>query len=769
MSQETINVKPSARILKVLGDIEFDNWQCLAEFVDNAFDDFTEIERSQLRWPDGFRVSIVLPQGQITEDSEVIVTDTGRGMDLTALNNAVRAGWSSNDPFSKLGLFGMGFNVASARLGRVTKVLTTREGDRDWVGVVINVDEIGDDFEVPVLREPKEDPRVHGTRVSVRKLDPVRASLIARNQANLRATLGDVYSYLLDHKAYSLVVNGVQVKPRRACRWDEARSVKFGGGTQAEEIPAYISIGRDLPAMETCLHCRNWQEPGRRVCLECGSEDLAAQSRKIHGWLGIQRYLDRTDFGISFFRNGRKILRNYKGLFSWTNPNDPLAGTELEYPVELGLGRIIGEVHLDYVPVNYQKTAFEWSDRSWKAAAEYLRGRGPLLPRKAAQLGWPPNESPLARLVRGYRRADPGYRCLVPGDGEQAIHAKAKEWADRFAQGDPEFQDDSKWWEAVVFHESQQNQEVQSSSSTDPQTRLGLRETLNAAPIAPQVQPVLPVIETEQEKLARLRRHGVEIPSLTGEFGLMELGTPLRLTTVLVTGTDVRDSGGNRTPVYFAPEANRAFVAFVDTGHAVFTEFADDPATFVFIQLAEHLRVRARSELSLSQVVAMLKDAHLPQQKLDLATSAAKASETLRAVREKMAVSANSNPDRTWQLLHQDERTAVEIALVNEGRLVSLADAQRSGEFVAYAPPMSLPRMVEDWPEAFFDGRVFRSPFGSLSSPGARRLSVGRVVGYLYDAARLATVDTMAAREISRARLSLNLLAHEIGAESADA
>ena len=80
-SPTAINIRPSARILRVLGDIEFQPWQCLAELVDNAFDDFLEIHRTDERWPDGFKVSITLPKPStpITE-AEVVVTDSGRGM-----------------------------------------------------------------------------------------------------------------------------------------------------------------------------------------------------------------------------------------------------------------------------------------------------------------------------------------------------------------------------------------------------------------------------------------------------------------------------------------------------------------------------------------------------------------------------------------------------------------------------------------------------------------------------------------------------------------
>ncbi len=40
----SLNIRPSSRILRILGDIEFEPWQCLAELIDNAFDDFLELE-----------------------------------------------------------------------------------------------------------------------------------------------------------------------------------------------------------------------------------------------------------------------------------------------------------------------------------------------------------------------------------------------------------------------------------------------------------------------------------------------------------------------------------------------------------------------------------------------------------------------------------------------------------------------------------------------------------------------------------------------------
>ena len=116
-------------------------------------------------------------------------------MTRETLEQAVRAGWSSNDRFDKLGLFGMGFNVSTARLGRRTRVLTTRAGDPEWIGVEIDLDTLGADFEALDIHEPKDDPSEHGTRVEISHLVQDRAEWLRRNAEALRSTLGRVYGW----------------------------------------------------------------------------------------------------------------------------------------------------------------------------------------------------------------------------------------------------------------------------------------------------------------------------------------------------------------------------------------------------------------------------------------------------------------------------------------------------------------------------------------------------------------------------------------------
>lgn len=223
---ETIQIPPHPRILRALAEIDFDRWQCIAELVDNGFDEFLEMERADQLGDQSPRVHVALPK---SADEQVVVSDNGRGMVLDRIKDAARAGYSGNDPLSKLGLFGMGFNVATARLGGVTTFLSTRDGDAEWVGVRIDVREMADDFSVPVVRLPKDDPTEHGTRIEISDLTQLALPFTdPTKRTRLRAQLGAIYSHLLDERGYELVVDQTPVTPYRHCAWSAERSVSRG-------------------------------------------------------------------------------------------------------------------------------------------------------------------------------------------------------------------------------------------------------------------------------------------------------------------------------------------------------------------------------------------------------------------------------------------------------------------------------------------------------------------------------------------------------------
>ncbi|WP_020549729.1 ATP-binding protein [Embleya scabrispora] len=772
----------------MLGEIEFDEWQCVAELIDNAFDDFTEIYRSEIPWVGGFRVSVQLPG---SADGELVIADTGRGMDYERLERAVRAGWTGNDMHDKLGLFGMGFNVSTARLGRRTRVLTTRQGDPEWIGVEIDLDRIGDDFEADDITEPKSDPNEHGTRIVVSRLHRPRAEWLRRNKAALRTVLGGVYSWMLENRPFELWIGGLRVQPVRHCRWGDNRSVLYNN---KERIPAYIEIDQKLEDGIACSECGQWQLPGREVCEDCGSTRLAVRARRVHGWLGIQRYLDKRQYGIDFLRNGRKILRWDKQLFTWRNPDGGAGNEEPEYPVELAHqgGRIIGEIHLDHVPVTYQKDAFEYGDRSWRAVVEILRGVGPLLPQRAVSLGYEENTSPLARLFKGYRRNDAGERYLVPGDGRKPIHEDTRRWGLEFQKGNPDYQIDERWWRAVLDHEEAKGRGKADRAAVSTPGRpdetavmeaLGFGATIEASadalageqPATPQVEPAKSAVpaphasrrDTWQERIERYTTNSVVYPELCRAIGHSRVGF-VEIEARRLTAGPLLDEQHNITPLLIDQRRGNACVVFLDLDHEVFRRFGTEPADLLLVEVAVQLKVQTDSSWSHSQLVAMLRAESLPGTALDPQTISAEARELLAEIRSRMAASLDGTeePQRAFQYLSPDELTATEHAMIANGNVTRTADLGARGDFLLHVPALFLIRLLEAWPEAFMDGQVFLGVYQGVTSASAQRLSLARTVGYLTDIATQASFDGAALpAQLLRTRLSIRLLADELADE----
>src|SRR5689334_13953084 len=98
------DLQPHPRILPMLGEISLEQWRCLAELIDNAVDGFLEARRTSHPVA-GAEVHISLPTAA-SAAARIRVRDNGPGMDADALENAMRAGWTSHGPIENLGLFG---------------------------------------------------------------------------------------------------------------------------------------------------------------------------------------------------------------------------------------------------------------------------------------------------------------------------------------------------------------------------------------------------------------------------------------------------------------------------------------------------------------------------------------------------------------------------------------------------------------------------------------------------------------------------------------
>ena len=127
----------------------------------------------------------------------------------------------------------------------------------------------------------------------------------------------------------------------------------------------------------------------------------------------MQCYWDKKEFGIDLIRNGRVISKNDKTLFDWFDENKD--EDIPEYPIDGQVGgRIIGELEIDFIQVDFLKKKFVTESRDWKDFVIEVRGEGPLQPIKAKKLGYGENNSPLFVLYNTYRKTTPCIDNFVP-------------------------------------------------------------------------------------------------------------------------------------------------------------------------------------------------------------------------------------------------------------------------------------------------------------------------------------------------------------------
>ena len=421
MRMNTLDITPTPRILRTLGEIPFQTWQCIAELIDNAIDAYlsdTDGEETDRRITVNWSNDTV---GAANRTIEIV--DAAGGMSIDQLQDAVRAGYTSNDPFNNLGLFGVGFNISTARLGEETTIISTRRGDADWVGVKIDFQQLIDSkrFDAPIIRKTKNDPNECGTKITIGRIKSGILTELSTKEAEIRRRLELVYAPLLSERDITITVKNKQLRPQMHCAWSESRYVRYNN----QNVPARINIDRVLGSALFDVIRNRYLTPDEAEEYYAAQQEghafpshIVEREKRLTGWLGIQRYADPNDFGIDFIRNGRKILISDKSLFQYENPFT--LQKNLQYPLELGTsvgGRIVGELNVDYLIPTYQKNDFDRADISWIQTVEAICGTGPFLPKARKDLGFTePNTSPLCLLVNAYRRVCLLYTSPSPRD-----------------------------------------------------------------------------------------------------------------------------------------------------------------------------------------------------------------------------------------------------------------------------------------------------------------------------------------------------------------
>jgi hypothetical protein len=774
------DLQPDPRILPMLGEINLLQWRCLAELIDNSIDGFLQAKREG-EHIDNPEVRISTPI-QDTESAKITVRDNGPGMMPETLERAVRAGWSGNNPIDSLGMFGMGFNIATARLGTATTVWTTRKHDREWHGLRIDFEELRNQghFRTPHLTRPKIDPYEQGTEVTIDRLKPEQRQWFTRasNRSRVGRELSATYSAILRPNStpisFSLYLNGPRLLGKNHCIWNPRRVVETG---RHGPVSALQVVDTRLDDRLYCLNCWQWIPAQQEECPGCGKNGkVTTRQRHVHGWLGIQRYLHSSDFGIDFIRNGRKLEIANKELFSWRgNDNE-----EPEYPIDdpRNRGRIVGEIHLDHCRVTYTKDRFDRNDPAWEEMVRIVRGDGPLRPDTARELGYGTNYSPLSLLFQAFRRSSPKpkvagcwAKILVVRDNE-----RAEQMAKKFYAGEPEYQDDFRWWELV--EEEDRKLLVTSSGPTradDPVLEgFGAEEGGEEAPPNSYTTPASPTPKREE-----VHPNRSPIASLTTEY--RHDITDLRW-NVIAWSVEPSDPQlpSSTTPWKLIATIAGDFHFYVNESHEVFRSATMTPLDALLSELAwaamDFLRDRAPQGVSFASVLSELRQKYASITHLDPISLASEARLALSSIARNLPSNIEAGDGGVFfsELPPSDQDAVLQRMAVRD--VSNPQEAISSGRFLEYAPRKTILTFFSRHPEFFFDGKYWEAAYTELdfgreaATDEARSRLVRYYENLLSDAIWLSEQEpadlALAGRaRVLRAALALDLLEPAVQSE----
>jgi hypothetical protein len=451
------DLTPDPRVLIALTHTAMKPLDALSELIDNAIDSFT-IARNQ-----GNDVSYPLVLLSLPSTSEVRrgegrleVRDNGPGMTGEMAEMALKAGFSSNNPYDSLGLFGMGLNIATGKMGSRTTLITARQQDKQAISVVVDLLEIQDRRNYEVVPTLIDKPRdfEHGTIIQVDNWWPegnanagFMARVIGNSRPEVRRSLGRRYATLIKDDRVRILLDSEECAPFEHCVWSDSRFVERAG---LGKIYAVSRFNEVVGSQRRCVNCFTLVPDGIEPCPSCASASFRSLEERIKGWVGIQRYDNINHFGIDLIRNGRAIrVLEKSAFFEFTND---LGQTVKDYPIDSQYGRIIGEVHLDHVPVDFTKQDFQRSSAEWIGAVNFLRGKSSLQPRQERA---DENESIVYRLYQGFRRVRRfGRHDMYMGywdDGKASRIGRdiEKKYLEEFTARKPGYFDDGEWWKLV--------------------------------------------------------------------------------------------------------------------------------------------------------------------------------------------------------------------------------------------------------------------------------------------------------------------------------
>jgi hypothetical protein len=236
------------------------------------------------------------------------ITDDGAGMDLDELRDGLTIAKGTKDD-KKLGRFGLGMKSACSTLGKSITIITTKPNAKKEYVVRYDEDEWLSNKSLSWTNFKVEERNKTGVwNGTIIILDKLKIPLYPNQVSTFKNRYGVRYGPFLKNGQVSLQINTL------FCR--------------AVELPLQEDSKKELKI----------KLPGGKT---------------ITGWIGLfKKRSIKGDYGMHLFKNGR-LIRAYEKFGFRSHPE---------------VAKIVGELALDHIPVNFHKTAFIEDSQEYKEA-----------------------------------------------------------------------------------------------------------------------------------------------------------------------------------------------------------------------------------------------------------------------------------------------------------------------------------------------------------------------------------------------------------------
>ena len=248
------------------------------------------------------------------EKKEILVTDNGNGMNLEELRNALTIAKETKKEGEKLGQFGLGMKSACSNLGKSFTLTATRPNSNLEYTARYDEDQWLSDSSKNwanfEIEESKRERNWHGITIRISKL---KVPLYPNQILNFKKSFGIRYGPYLEKGQIQITINS------RECK----------------SITPQLEQGTK--------HKINIALPSRNMLI---------------GWVGLlEKRSIKGDYGIHLIRN-KRLIKAYDKFGIRQHPE---------------VAKIVGEISLDHVPVNFHKTGFLEDSLEYKESEIYFK------------------------------------------------------------------------------------------------------------------------------------------------------------------------------------------------------------------------------------------------------------------------------------------------------------------------------------------------------------------------------------------------------------